>query len=158
MRIGLPKLSFAPIIDTVKAAVPSLLHGIPKVTEDDMYYWTNASWGILRSPATYTYKYDQGDVFQGSLSEAMSMIGRRSAMGVMIVSISLAFENMSDEYGERPNEEQACLSIKCHCFLELELCDYHIPPLRLSAAGITVPKSLFKASTTDPFSFLKSMK
>jgi hypothetical protein len=40
-RIGLPKLCFGPIFETLKTSMPSILEG---VSQTNGYYWLNASW------------------------------------------------------------------------------------------------------------------
>jgi len=139
-RIGLPKASFLPIFETLKASMPSLMEG---VSITDGYYWLNASWGVTGSPGNFIYKgKGNAKVNTFKLNEAIRMLGNMSSIGVACVAISVANETKLEGGKLIPDPGKYELSIKIHNMFHIKKVNYHSPP-QAGATGFEVSDDIF---------------
>lgn len=139
-RIGLPKLCFAPIFETLKTGMPSILDNVSQTTG---YYWLNASWGVSGSPGNFIYK-GEGGISRNTnrLYEAMKMISGGSSFGAASIAVSIGSESKMEGGKLIPDPGKYELSIKIHNMFHSKKVFYHSPP-QSSATGFEVDQDIF---------------
>ena len=153
-RIGLPKLSFAPMLETLRSSMPSILESV-SVTKG--YYWVNASWGVTGSPGGFVYLAGGTKQSTFKLYEAMKMLSGSSSMGVGTVAISIASESKQENGRMIPNPGKYDLSVKIHNMFHIKKVDYHSPP-QASSTGFEIPDDIMSsAESLDSVSNLGSV-
>ena len=153
-RIGLPKLSFAPIFETLKSSMPAVMDSV-SITRG--YYWINASWGVTGNPGSFAYKNGTINQRTPKLYEAMKMLSGMSSMGVATIAVSIGNESKLEGGKMIPDPSKYEFSIKIHNMLHLKRVSYHSPP-QSSSTGFEVPDELMNmAESLEPVSNVGAM-
>ncbi|KAF2123652.1 hypothetical protein P153DRAFT_412683 [Dothidotthia symphoricarpi CBS 119687] len=127
-RIGLPKLSIAPIFEILRESMPAVLEEISI---------TNG----------YTHK----------LYEAMKIISGMSSLAMAVVVISVASESEMENGKVVPTQGKYELSVKIHNVFHIRRVSYHNPK-QSSSTGFEVPDNIFtEAEALHPISNVTSM-
>ncbi|KAK1242046.1 hypothetical protein MKX07_000032 [Trichoderma sp. CBMAI-0711] len=126
VRIGLPRMYFAPVLETLKSEYPSLLD---RVVVTVGYYWLYASWGVTGTPGKYKYMAAPGRLAETQeLSEILRMANGQSCLCQATIAISTAFSGKLSGNMIVRDGDGCSLSIKLHNALHLKMVDYRSPP------------------------------
>ncbi|KAK5162690.1 uncharacterized protein LTR77_011243 [Saxophila tyrrhenica] len=136
-RIGLPKLAFGPLFNSLSENYPGVMG---QIVQTPGYYWTNASWGVSSFAATFSYMDGDGQFRKTSnLSDVMRMLGGKSSLSLATVAISITCPSKSEGDRQVPDKSTHGLSIKLHNAFGVSVVDYHGPPQQ-GATGMMIPK------------------
>ncbi|KAI6986066.1 hypothetical protein KC359_g8909 [Hortaea werneckii] len=142
-RIGLPKMCFGPIFETLKKIFPSIMD-TSSVSQTPGYYWLNASWGVTGSPGKFSYKGAGGvQREEYRLYDVMKQLQGMSSFGVGTIAISIGNESMMQGGKVVADQNKAELSIKLHNFMNIKRVPYHSPP-QSAANGFEVSDDIFE--------------
>lgn len=126
VRIGLPRMYFAPVFETLKSEYPSLLD---RVVITVGYYWLYASWGVTGTPGKYKYMAAPGKLAETQeLSKILWMANGQSCLCQATIAISTAFPGKLSGNMIVRDGDGCSLSIKLHNALHLKMVDYRSPP------------------------------
>ncbi|KAK1828583.1 hypothetical protein QBC39DRAFT_264826, partial [Podospora conica] len=142
-RIGLPRVYFCPLFETLRSKYPKLLDGV-SVTVG--YYWINASWGVTGNPGRYKYMTGPNDIGDTQkLSEILRMIGGKSSLTQSTIAISTAFNGKLVGNSIVKDGEGCDMSIKVHNAFHMAVVDYRSPP-QTSSTGFELTDDLIGKS------------
>ncbi|KAK1050097.1 hypothetical protein LTR74_017142 [Friedmanniomyces endolithicus] len=135
-RIGLPKLAFGPLFNTLSLNYTGIMSTI---IETAGYYWMNASWGVSSFAVTFAYM-DEGVLKKTSnLSDVMRMLNGKSSLALAIVAISITCPSKMEGERQIPDRSSYGLSVKLHNAFGVNFVDYHGPPQQ-GPTGTMIPK------------------
>ncbi|KAK6436905.1 hypothetical protein LTR95_006909 [Oleoguttula sp. CCFEE 5521] len=135
-RIGLPKLSFGPLFNTLSQNFPGIMSSI---IETPGYYWMNASWGVSSFAATFAYMEDGQLKKTSNLGDVMRMLGGKSSLALATVAISITCASKQEGERQVPDKSSFGLSVKLHNAFGVNIVDYHGPPQQ-GSTGMMIPK------------------
>ncbi|KAM3447864.1 hypothetical protein MY3296_008319 [Beauveria thailandica] len=138
-RVGLPKTSFGPMFETLRASMPGLFEDI-SVTR--WYYWLNAS------PGTFIYKDEDGIKAKTQrLDEAIKRIIGSSSKGVATIAISLSDEATIENGRTVPigNKYQFSVNLDNMFHFKKERVLPHSPP-QSSSTGFEILEDIFSVA------------
>ena len=135
-RIGLPKMAFGALFNTLSANYPAIM---TQVTETRGYYWMNASWGVSSFSATFSFIDEDGKVQStNALPDVMRMLNGKSSLCLGTVAISVTCTAKMVDGKPVADKSSYGLSVKMHNAFSVNVVDYHGPPQQ-GATGMTIP-------------------
>jgi len=141
-RIGLPKMAFGPLFNTLSANYPGIMSGI---VETRGYYWMNASWGVSSFSATFAYVDKDGFKKTTNLSDVMRMLGGKSSLCLGTVAISITCGSKTEGNKQVMDTSSFALSVKLHNVFNVDTVDYHGPPQQ-GSTGMMIPSKYIKSA------------
>ncbi|KAL7801349.1 hypothetical protein V8C44DRAFT_346208 [Trichoderma aethiopicum] len=121
VRIGLPRMYFAPVLETLKSKYPKLLDGVSTTVG---YYWLNASWGVTGTPGRYFYMAAPCEMAETQeLWEFLWMMNGQSCLCQATVAISTAFSGKLSGNTIVRDGDGCRLSVKLHNALHIKKVD-----------------------------------
>ncbi len=144
-RVGLPKVHFAPIFETLKSKYPRIMQS--NVSSTFGYYWVNASWGVTGNPGRFKYMVAPGQppVVTQKLPEVMRMFDGKSSLCQATIAISTAFNGKLSGNSIIRDGDDCELSIKIHNAFHLKKVDYRSPP-QSASTGFELTDDLLQES------------
>ncbi|KAG5916585.1 hypothetical protein E4U61_003498 [Claviceps capensis] len=138
-RIGLPKMYFGPLFETLRSKYPKILDGISTTVG---YYWLNASWGVTGNPGKYRCMIGAGKMAETQkLSEVMRIFNGKSSLCQATIAISTAFTGKLSGSTIVKDGDACDMSIKVHNAFHIKTVDYRSPP-QSSSTGFELTEDL----------------
>ena len=142
VRIGLAKICFAPVFETLRKSMPTILDA-NSISQTSGFYWLNASWGVTGSPGKFTYKAaDRQAKDEFNLYRVMQFLGDYSSYGMGTIAISIGNESRVEGGKLIPDGGKYELSVKIHNMMHMKKTTYHSPP-QSASAGFEVSDDIF---------------
>lgn len=143
-RIGLPKIYFGPVFETLRSKYPKIMASNVSTTLG--YYWVNASWGVTGNPGRFKYLVAPGKTVETQkLAEVMRMFDGKSSLCQATIAISTAFNGKLSGNSVIRDGDSCELSIEIHNAFHLKKVDYRSPP-QSASTGFELTDDLMQES------------